>query len=81
MRAGWRVVYEEQALAWTEAPASPGQLWKQRYRWSYGTMQAMWKHRRSVLDGGASGRLGRRGLPYLLLFQILLGMVRKEKTS
>jgi cellulose synthase/poly-beta-1,6-N-acetylglucosamine synthase-like glycosyltransferase len=56
----------------TEAPASLGQLWKQRYRWSYGTMQAMWKHRRSVVQDAGSGRLGRRGLPYLLLFQVLL---------
>ena len=44
-RAGWRVVYAEDARAWTEAPATLGQLWRQRYRWCYGTMQAMWKHR------------------------------------
>jgi cellulose synthase/poly-beta-1,6-N-acetylglucosamine synthase-like glycosyltransferase/peptidoglycan/xylan/chitin deacetylase (PgdA/CDA1 family) len=75
LRAGWRVVYEEKAIAWTEAPASLGQLWRQRYRWSYGTMQAMWKHRRSVLMGGGAGRLGRRGLPYLLFFQILLPLL------
>src|SRR5918993_3736193 len=35
-------------------------------------MQAMWKHRRSVFDRGPGGHLGRRGLPYLTLFQILL---------
>ena len=44
-RAGWRVVYAPEARAWTEAPATLGQLWRQRYRWCYGTMQAMWKHR------------------------------------
>ena len=44
-RAGWRVVYAPDARAWTEAPATLGQLWRQRYRWCYGTMQAMWKHR------------------------------------
>ncbi|HEU5428381.1 MAG TPA: glycosyltransferase [Actinocrinis sp.] len=75
LRAGWRVVYEEKAIAWTEAPASLGQLWRQRYRWSYGTMQAMWKHRRSVVQSGGSGRLGRRAIPYLLLFQILLPLL------
>jgi len=75
LRAGWRVVYEEKAIAWTEAPASLGQLWRQRYRWSYGTMQAMWKHRRSMVQSGGSGRLGRRGIPYLLLFQILLPLL------
>ena len=74
-RAGWRVVYAPEARAWTEAPATLGQLWKQRYRWCYGTMQAMWKHRRSVVEGGASGKLGRRGLPYLLAFQVLLPLL------
>jgi peptidoglycan/xylan/chitin deacetylase (PgdA/CDA1 family)/glycosyltransferase involved in cell wall biosynthesis len=71
-RAGWRIAYAPDAIAWTEAPATMRQLWRQRYRWSYGTMQAMWKHRRAVFERGASGRLGRRGLLYLLLFQILL---------
>jgi cellulose synthase/poly-beta-1,6-N-acetylglucosamine synthase-like glycosyltransferase/peptidoglycan/xylan/chitin deacetylase (PgdA/CDA1 family) len=70
--AGWRVVYAPDAVAWTEAPASLRQLWRQRYRWCYGTMQAMWKHRRALVQRGAAGRLGRRGLSYLLLFQVLL---------
>ncbi len=74
-RAGWRVVYAPDARAWTEAPASLGQLWRQRYRWCYGTMQAMWKHRRSVLQRGAAGKLGRRGLPYLLAFQVVLPLL------
>ncbi len=72
---GWRVVYEESAVAWTEAPASLNALWRQRYRWCYGTLQAMWKHRRSVARGGPAGRLGRRGLLYLLLFQVLLPLL------
>ncbi|WP_144121256.1 bifunctional polysaccharide deacetylase/glycosyltransferase family 2 protein [Catellatospora sichuanensis] len=72
IRAGWRVVYAPEAVAWTEVPASLRQLWRQRYRWCYGTMQAMWKHRRALTEGGASGRLGRRGLSYLTLFQVLL---------
>ncbi|MCW2749503.1 MAG: polysaccharide deacetylase [Aeromicrobium sp.] len=74
-RAGWRVVYAPEARAWTEAPSTLGQLWRQRYRWCYGTMQAMWKHRRAVIEGGASGKLGRRGLPYLLAFQVLLPLL------
>ena len=55
-RAGWRVVFEERARAWTEAPATMAQLWKQRYRWSYGTMQAMWKHRGAVRREGVRGQ-------------------------
>lgn len=74
-RAGWRVVYEDSARAWTEAPASLGQLWRQRYRWSYGTMQAMWKHRAAVLERGASGRFGRVGLAHLAVFQVLLPLL------
>jgi peptidoglycan/xylan/chitin deacetylase (PgdA/CDA1 family)/glycosyltransferase involved in cell wall biosynthesis len=74
-RTGRRVVYEPQAVAWTEAPATLGQLWRQRYRWCYGTMQSMWKHRRSVTDSGASGRLGRRCLAYLAFYQVLLPLI------
>jgi cellulose synthase/poly-beta-1,6-N-acetylglucosamine synthase-like glycosyltransferase/peptidoglycan/xylan/chitin deacetylase (PgdA/CDA1 family) len=72
VRAGWKVVYEQGARAWTEAPATWGQLWKQRYRWCYGTLQAMWKHRRAVLERGPSGRFGRRALVAMALFQVLL---------
>ncbi|MFH9175070.1 polysaccharide deacetylase family protein [Streptomyces albogriseolus] len=70
-RAGWRVVYAENARAWTEAPETVQQLWSQRYRWSYGTMQAIWKHRRALVDKGPSGRFGRVGLPLVSLFMIV----------
>ncbi|MFE9253127.1 polysaccharide deacetylase family protein [Streptomyces sp. NPDC007088] len=70
-RDGWRVVYAERARAWTEAPETVRQLWSQRYRWSYGTMQAIWKHRGALLDRGASGRFGRVGLPLVSLFMVL----------
>jgi cellulose synthase/poly-beta-1,6-N-acetylglucosamine synthase-like glycosyltransferase len=70
-RAGWRAVYAEQARAWTEAPASLRSLWRQRYRWCYGTLQAVWKHRAAIWSPGEQ-RIGRRGLPYVVLFQIAL---------
>jgi len=73
-RAGWRVVYVEDARAWTEAPSSLRALWRQRYRWSYGTLQAVWKHRAAMWRRGES-RIGRRGLPYLVLFQITLPLL------
>jgi len=75
IRDGWRAVYEERAVAWTEAPSTLRQFWRQRYRWCYGTLQAMWKHRRSVLRRGAEGKLGRRGLTYMLLFQVLMPLL------
>jgi cellulose synthase/poly-beta-1,6-N-acetylglucosamine synthase-like glycosyltransferase/peptidoglycan/xylan/chitin deacetylase (PgdA/CDA1 family) len=74
-RAGWRVVYIDDARSWTEAPATVGQLWRQRYRWSYGTMQALWKHRAGLRDPGRPGRFGRRGLPLLALFTVVLPLL------
>ena len=74
-RSGWRVVYEPRAVAWTEAPASLRQLWRQRYRWCYGTMQSMWKHRQSVVERGPSGHFGRRCLVYLAFYQVLLPLI------
>jgi cellulose synthase/poly-beta-1,6-N-acetylglucosamine synthase-like glycosyltransferase/peptidoglycan/xylan/chitin deacetylase (PgdA/CDA1 family) len=74
-RAGWRVVYQETAIAYTEAPATANQLWMQRYRWSYGTMQAIWKHRRAMVESGPSGRFGRRGLTLISLFTVLLPLL------
>ena len=75
-RTGRRVVYAEHARAWTEAPATLSSLWRQRYRWSYGTMQAVWKHKRAVLTRDPrQKRIGRRALPYMFFFQILLPIV------
>jgi peptidoglycan/xylan/chitin deacetylase (PgdA/CDA1 family)/GT2 family glycosyltransferase len=74
-RAGWRVVYEPRARAWTEAPATFGQLWRQRYRWSYGTMQSLWKHRHAVIERGRSGHVGRVGLLPTAVFQVLLPLL------
>ena len=75
-RTGRRVVYADDARAWTEAPATLGNLWRQRYRWSYGTMQAVWKHKRALLTRDPrQKRIGRRALPYMFFFQILLPIV------
>ncbi|MGP4001876.1 bifunctional polysaccharide deacetylase/glycosyltransferase family 2 protein [Streptomyces sp. 8N706] len=70
-RDGWRVVYAEKARAWTEAPETVQQLWSQRYRWCYGTMQAIWKHRRALVESGPSGRFGRVGLPLVSSFMVV----------
>jgi cellulose synthase/poly-beta-1,6-N-acetylglucosamine synthase-like glycosyltransferase/peptidoglycan/xylan/chitin deacetylase (PgdA/CDA1 family) len=73
-RAGWQVGYVEDARAWTEAPTSLRTLWRQRFRWSYGTLQSVWKHRAAIWRRGEE-RIGRRGLPYLVLFQIGLPLL------
>ncbi len=71
-RAGWKVRYQPDARAWTEVPVSMRDLWRQRYRWSYGTLQAMWKHRRAARENGPAGHLGRRGIPYLIFYTLVL---------
>ena len=70
-RAGWRVVYEPRARAWTEAPATFRALYRQRTRWAYGTIQSAWKHR-SALWGRGEHASGRRAVGVLLTFQIVL---------
>ena len=71
-RAGWRVAYRPEAKAWTEAPVTIQGLFRQRYRWSYGTFQAMWKHRGALMENGPMGRFG---LIYLLAFHLLLPLL------
>jgi cellulose synthase/poly-beta-1,6-N-acetylglucosamine synthase-like glycosyltransferase/peptidoglycan/xylan/chitin deacetylase (PgdA/CDA1 family)/spore germination protein YaaH len=73
-RAGWSVIYDQTAIAWTEAPESFGALMKQRYRWAFGTLQCLWKHR-AILRTGQPRGLARIGLPQAWLFQIGFGLV------
>jgi len=47
---GWKIEYEPEAQAWTEAPASLFQLLKQRYRWTRGILQAIRKHKRFLYN-------------------------------
>jgi cellulose synthase/poly-beta-1,6-N-acetylglucosamine synthase-like glycosyltransferase len=65
-RAGWEIVNEGNALAFTEAPASVGALMRQRFRWSFGTLQSLWKHRAALFHYGWFGWFS---LPTLWLFQ------------
>ncbi len=47
---GWQIHYEPDAIAYTEAPEKLLDLLKQRYRWTRGILQAIRKHRRSLVD-------------------------------
>lgn len=70
-RAGWRVEFDPEARAYTEAPDTVGGLLKQRFRWSFGTLQCLWKHR-SALFSRERSVLGFVALPQIWLFQIFL---------
>lgn len=73
-RAGWRVTYDPRAVAWTEAPESFRALAKQRFRWAFGTLQCLWKHR-SVLWTRKPSGLALIGLPQAWLFQIAFAAI------
>ncbi|MGD0469738.1 MAG: glycosyltransferase [Terriglobales bacterium] len=72
LRHGYRVEYEDQALAFTEAPTTANALMRQRFRWSFGILQAVFKHKGVFARKGA---LGLVALPNILIFQILLPLV------
>jgi poly-beta-1,6-N-acetyl-D-glucosamine synthase len=50
LSAGWKIVYEPNAIAYTEAPITVYQLLKQRYRWTRGILQAIRKHKRYLFN-------------------------------
>jgi peptidoglycan-N-acetylglucosamine deacetylase len=72
LRRGYRVEYEDLALAYTEAPINANGLMRQRFRWSFGILQSVWKHH-TVL--ARKGVLGWIALPNIVIFQILLPLV------
>jgi peptidoglycan-N-acetylglucosamine deacetylase len=72
LEQGLRVDYEDRALAFTEAPINAKGLMRQRFRWSFGTLQAVWKHRAAFTKNAAMGFFA---LPNILVFQMLLPLV------
>ena len=73
-RLGWRVSYDQSAVAWTEAPESFRALAKQRFRWAFGTLQCLWKHGRVLRTGTPKG-LAWIGLPQAILFQLVFAAI------
>ena len=72
LERGYRVEYEDRALAYTEAPVNASGLMRQRFRWSFGILQAIFKHRGAISRHRAMGLFA---LPNILIFQILLPLV------
>ncbi|MFL6527964.1 MAG: glycosyltransferase, partial [Chthoniobacterales bacterium] len=66
-----RLVYAPDAIAWTEAPETFRALTRQRFRWAYGTLQCLWKHRDIVFNPRYRA-LGWFSLPSVWFFQIIL---------
>ncbi len=70
-RHDWRVDYVHDAIAHTEAPETVRSLARQRFRWAFGTLQCLWKHR-DLTFNPQYGALGLFSLPSVWFFQILL---------
>ncbi len=70
-RAGWRVEFDSSARAYTEAPDTVRGLLNQRFRWSFGTLQCLWKHREGLFNPKRP-ILGFVALPQIWVFQIFL---------
>jgi cellulose synthase/poly-beta-1,6-N-acetylglucosamine synthase-like glycosyltransferase len=73
-RLGWRIGYDEEAIAWTEAPETAGALIRQRFRWTFGTLQSFWKHS-DTLFRPKYGTLGWVALPNVFVFQLALPLI------
>jgi cellulose synthase/poly-beta-1,6-N-acetylglucosamine synthase-like glycosyltransferase/peptidoglycan/xylan/chitin deacetylase (PgdA/CDA1 family)/spore germination protein YaaH len=72
LQNGYRVEYEDRALAYTEAPMNANGLMRQRFRWSFGILQSVFKHKVAFRRKGV---LGWVALPNIIIFQILLPLV------
>ena len=72
LEQGYSVIYEDRALAFTEAPVNVDGLMRQRFRWSFGILQAIFKHRGAIAKHRAMGLFA---LPNILIFQIMLPLV------
>lgn len=69
--AEFTVRYAPQAVAWTEAPETVQAFAKQRFRWAFGTLQCLWKHRELLFSARAKG-LGWFSLPSMWFFNLFL---------
>jgi cellulose synthase/poly-beta-1,6-N-acetylglucosamine synthase-like glycosyltransferase/spore germination protein YaaH/peptidoglycan/xylan/chitin deacetylase (PgdA/CDA1 family) len=71
LKEGGRIVYATEARSITEAPEGARSLYRQRFRWSFGTFQCLWKHRANF----GHGSLGWVAMPNMLLFQVIFPLL------
>ncbi len=71
LHAGKRVVYEPDAIAYTETPHTVTNFLKQRFRWVYGTMQCFWKHKSMMVEHPLSA-MSLVVLPNVFIYNIFL---------
>ncbi len=74
LRSGYRINYDDEAIALTEAPDTVRAFLNQRFRWMYGTLQAAWKNR-DILLRPRYGALGMLAMPNIFVFQIIFPFI------
>ena len=74
---GWHIVYEDRAVAYTEAPERYLDLVKQRYRWTRGILQTLRKHAWSVttMRNGGAARLSLASMTFEALLWPMLNVL------
>ncbi|MEP7162773.1 MAG: polysaccharide deacetylase family protein [Candidatus Moraniibacteriota bacterium] len=74
LRKGYVVTYEEEAVAYTEAPDTVKNFVRQRFRWMFGTFQTAWKHIDMAFHPFSS-TLGWIAIPNVLVYQIFFPLI------
>jgi cellulose synthase/poly-beta-1,6-N-acetylglucosamine synthase-like glycosyltransferase/spore germination protein YaaH/peptidoglycan/xylan/chitin deacetylase (PgdA/CDA1 family) len=74
LKAGYVIHYSPDAVAVTEAPETVRGFLKQRFRWSFGIMQTLWKHRGTLFSRRVPN-VGFVTLPNILFFQFLMPLL------
>lgn len=49
LNAGHKIVFDAEAISYEECPETAKEFLKQRFRWSYGIVQSLWKNRRELI--------------------------------
>lgn len=70
----YKVEYIPDPLCWTEVPSTLKSLARQRSRWTRGTMETLYTHRKLFLNM-KYGKLGLLGYPYWLFFEWLAPII------
>jgi cellulose synthase/poly-beta-1,6-N-acetylglucosamine synthase-like glycosyltransferase len=70
----YRVVYLPDPLCWTEAPSSMNILSKQRNRWTRGTAETLWLHKKLIFNPRYHF-LGMVSMPFWFLFEWMAPIV------
>jgi peptidoglycan-N-acetylglucosamine deacetylase len=73
-RAGYKIVHDMEAIAWTEAPDTWRGFMRQRFRWIYGTLQASYRHVDALFQLKFRS-FAYFSLPSIFLFTVLLPLV------